>query len=238
LRFDPAKITDQIAKYTGLQFGDFAIDEVVRANGRFPALLIWPTRLPIIFTRVGTYEVVHGHQKNAFSKGALYFRHGAKSEPATQDDIRDAFYRELCRVCEEWLGNVRRVTEASPGAELVISEHSEATTSVRLTNDMEAPAVRVRDLSETHPYRQKEVIREVRRRQARPIRFNSHDIQAVKFAEKLRQSTHPDLIHKPHSAAAPQYSLAFIDLICHKIAANDNYLEKCRTAWKVNKYGR
>ncbi len=45
LSFDKAKFTDQIAKYTGVQYSDFQFTELARQNGRFPAIVIMPTRV-------------------------------------------------------------------------------------------------------------------------------------------------------------------------------------------------
>lgn len=237
LSFDPAKIVDQIDKYTGLQFSNFEIVKAVRVSGIFPALLVFPTRLPIVFTKVGSYEYAPNQQKTAFSKGTVYFRHGAKSEPANQEDIRDAFLRELETVRQEWLGNVRMVTEAGIGASVVVTQPDEAAANVRLTHDPNAPAIRVRDLSETHPYRQSEAIKEIKKKYQSTLTLNSHDIQAIKHTEGLGPSSHPDLIHKPHSKASPQYSAGFVDFVIQRLAANDNYLKECRQSFKSAKYG-
>ena len=99
LEFDPAKITDQVAVYTGTQFSQFTVTSVPRNGLLLPALVIEPSRIPMVFKKPGTYEVQPGRQKTAFSLGTIYFRHGAKSEPATQDDLRASFDRELGSGC-------------------------------------------------------------------------------------------------------------------------------------------
>jgi hypothetical protein len=237
LSFDVAKITDQIAKYTQTQFSSFFVFSVARNAVKLSVIGIFPVRLPIVFTKPGTYVFEGSTQKTAFSKGTVYFRHGAKSESADQNDIRDAFYRELSRVREEWFKNVRLVSEAEPGAEVVIVSPSAPFANVRLSDDPSAPAVRVRNLSDTHPYRQSEAIKKIKQRSTSAESINSHDIQCVKLAENLSPETRPDFVHRPHSFASPQYSEAFIEFVSEKIAANSNYLIECRAHHKQSKYG-
>lgn len=236
LTFDPADLTNQLAKYTGLQFSDFFISAAVRASGTFPFIGVRPTRLPIAFTKPGTYAVEDAktQQKTAFSLGTLYFRHGAKSEPATQHDIRDSFYRELRRSQAELFENIGKMIAAGPGARIVVSETPPDVSGVRLSADPSAPIVRVADLSETHPYRQGELIKQVKSRVNKKFTLNSHDIKCIKAAEEVDPETRPDLVHKPHAKASPQYSEGFVDFVADKIAANENYLLSCRAKHKAN----
>ena len=45
-------------------------------------------------------------QKTAFSAGTVYFRHGAKSEPGTSEDLRASLERELDRIRSSWLDGI------------------------------------------------------------------------------------------------------------------------------------
>ena len=85
---DPALITDKIYKYTGHHFSEFQMVECEKGGSDLVALRIYPTEVPIIFENPGTYDIGDGKQNTAFSKGTIYFRHGAKSEPGSRDDIR------------------------------------------------------------------------------------------------------------------------------------------------------
>jgi len=51
---------------------------------RSPSFQVSASRIPIVFTAHGRYGVAGGGQKSAFCQGAVYFRHGAKSEPGTR----------------------------------------------------------------------------------------------------------------------------------------------------------
>ena len=44
---------------------------------------------PLAFNQTARYTSPQGRQKTDFTKGSVYFRHGAKSEPATRDDFRE-----------------------------------------------------------------------------------------------------------------------------------------------------
>lgn len=98
LRLDPAVVTDKIHSYTETQFGNFEFVEGHKAKKPVAALLVGATTIPMVFTKAGTYPVEGGRQKTAFAKGTVYFRHGAKSEPAARDDLADVIERRLAEV--------------------------------------------------------------------------------------------------------------------------------------------
>jgi len=145
---DQALVVDKIAKYTDVQpeevnlrhFAHKGIERVIFHVGEADA--------PIVFVRPGTYQVSPRKQKTAFGKGTLYFRHGSKSEPARQADIRRAFEGMLARKRREMLADVRKVIQApSDHQVLVIPKSMRFTTDasapgVRLTDDPDAPGVR------------------------------------------------------------------------------------------------
>src|SRR5438874_2452370 len=56
LGFDPAKIVDKIASYTGEQFGDFDIREGKKKGKRLATLDIRGVPIPMVFVKPGTYE--------------------------------------------------------------------------------------------------------------------------------------------------------------------------------------
>jgi hypothetical protein len=162
LGLDPADITNKIYKYTGFQFSQFKIQKCEKEGYILVALQIGSVSLPIAFEKPGTYDIGAGKQKNAFSAGTVYFRHGAKSEPGNTHDIQKAFERTLEIVRESWLKNVRQVVEAPFGASiLTIPADSNVSVldainsqPVRIVNDPDALMVNIReeDLSKIAPY--------------------------------------------------------------------------------------
>src|SRR5213595_441601 len=78
---------------------------------------------------------------------------GARSEPATTNDLAAIVQRRIDAARRDWLGAVRRVVK---GAAQPVD--------VRIVDDRRAPAYRVVDYDKTHPYRQKELLAALRAR--------------------------------------------------------------------------
>lgn len=116
---DPADVGNRIRTYVGSVELSFEIVELDKGGHQLIGLLIQPAPLPIVFLKPGTYADGKGGQKTAFGQGTVYFRHGAKSEPGSSDDIRQVFERQLESVRRAWTKSVRRVIEAPPGTQLV-----------------------------------------------------------------------------------------------------------------------
>jgi len=113
---------------------------------------IGPSRIPIVFTAHGAYGAPGGGQKTAFVKGSVYFRHGAKSEPGTTDDLRQALERELEVVKDFWLQGIGKVMAAPAGSTVQIVQHDmairgSADAAVRLTTDDGAQSVRLENVA-------------------------------------------------------------------------------------------
>ena len=90
LAIDGAAICDQLRSYIGEDFDDFEVHRVNRDGAVVAAIVVGPAGdAPLTFIRPGTYPdpARPDRQKSAFGRG-VYFRHGAKSEPATRDDLR------------------------------------------------------------------------------------------------------------------------------------------------------
>ncbi|HHT9153597.1 MAG TPA: AlbA family DNA-binding domain-containing protein, partial [Candidatus Hypogeohydataceae bacterium YC40] len=148
LSLDPAQVTDKIAKYTGNQFGDITIQEAERDGHKIAVLQISCASIPMVFIEPGTYDIGGGKQKTAFSRGSIYFRHGAKSEPGNFNDLRDSVERELERIKKSWLGNIRKMVSAPPTYKAVMlpPEVKESdlinAVPIRIVDDPNAPAYR------------------------------------------------------------------------------------------------
>jgi len=52
-------------------------------------------------------------RRNVFSVGTVYFRHGAKSEPGTSDDLRQFLEREIEATRRTWLDGIAKVVEGT-----------------------------------------------------------------------------------------------------------------------------
>ncbi|MCX7175111.1 MAG: ATP-binding protein [Proteobacteria bacterium] len=116
---DPAEIGNKIAKYTGPVDVEFTIHELNKQSHSLIAFVVRSVSVPVVFQKPGTYDIGEGKQKTAFSKGTVYFRHGAKSEPGTSEDIRQSIERHLDLVRKSWLKGVRKVVEAPSDTQFV-----------------------------------------------------------------------------------------------------------------------
>ena len=115
LALDHAKFVDKIRKYTAYEFAGIEVHEAKRQGETVAIIEVSAVKVPMVFAEVGTYEIIPGKQKTAFSKGTVYFRHGAKSDPGTTEDIRDVIERQLDAIRGEWLDGVKKVVTAPPG---------------------------------------------------------------------------------------------------------------------------
>ena len=120
MALDPADVANKVERYTGCLYSDVRVVERTTLGQNVACLVLGGVHVPMVFTKPGTYPVSSSQQKTAFSQGAVYFRHGAKSEPGTSDDLREFVEREVARRRSEWLENVRKVVEAPSGATVVI----------------------------------------------------------------------------------------------------------------------
>lgn len=230
LEIDPADLTNRIHKYTGVHFHGFEITECEKAGHEICALQVQPSRIPLVFTRVGTYEAaVQGKQKVAFSAGTVYFRHGAKSEPGTSDDLRAFLEREIDRVKRSWLDGITKVVEAPAGSRVAILPPEtqpvgpSGAIPFRLTDDASAPAYYAVPIDTTHPFRQKEVVREVNIRLAGQKVINAHDILCIRRVHSIQKDIK---FCYTQNYASPRYSQAFVDWVVQKYNEDKHFFQK------------
>jgi hypothetical protein len=234
LDLDPAKISDKVHRYTAEHFSGFSIHEVQRNGTQIAAIVIEPAEIPLVFAQPGTYPVAGGggKQKTAFSRGTVYVRHGAKSEPATSKDLGDFVERRLEEIRESWLGNIRQVMASPVGTDIAMYERMGADeqgrpTRVRLTTEPGAPVFGRISPDQTHPYRQTELLREVKKRLPRGTRLTTYDMQAIRNAHDIHAETQPDFCHQP-KYGSQQYSDAFVDWIVEQYESNPDFFEEAR----------
>ncbi len=229
-KLDPATVADKIRSYVGRDFADFRLRDCRRHDRSAYAILVGGARLPFVFLNPGTYEQ-GGKTKVAFARGSMVFRHGAKSEPATTDDIRESFERELTRVRAAWLENIRKVVEAPEGSQVVVVDKiatAAAGEAVRLTHDPNAPLVRAIDPNETHPYRQKELVARLKKELPQGLTVTAYDIQAVRASHKLDEE--PSYVYKPKFGSR-QYSEALALWILEQVNKDAGFFGAARTAY-------
>ena len=154
-----------------------------------------------------------------------YFRHGARSTPATRDDLRRFMERRLIAVKRKLIGDIKRVITAPENSEIVAIERAEDEQgrSIRITTDEHAPLYRAVDFDATHPYRQKELIATVNERVPEERAINSYEFQAVKKTYDID----PDFVHLPRFGTN-QYSEAFVDWLVERIESDPEFIARAR----------
>ncbi len=236
LSLDPAILTDRVAKYTSTQFGRFEILPLPRDSSTLGLIIVYGADRPIVFEKPGAYEQPRGTARTAFQMGAIYFRHGAKSEPATNDDIVAAVDAHIARIRESWLGNIRQVVEAPLGHVVhvlppdVTLRNDPSATAIRITDSVDAPAYRI-DNPDLHcPYRQKDVVAAVVARIGPGVRFNQYDIQAITHVHDITASK-PDLFYQSRFGPK-QYSDLFVQWIVDQVAKDLHFLANVRDQYR------
>lgn len=219
LGLDGAKLVDKIAAYTDIQFADFEIRPAMREGRRVAVIEVQGVFPPMIFAQEGAYDVVNAEgkkkTKTAFARGTLYFRHGAKSEPANSHDLKTVFDRKLAAERKGMAANLRKVVEMPEGSEVQVIPTALARTgdpravAVRLVDDPGVPTVRALDPDQTHPFRQTELLKEVNKR-LEDFKATGPQIQALRRAYKVDEN--PTYSRQPRFATR-QYSEAFVDWI-------------------------
>jgi len=234
LSFDPAKIVDKIARYTGQQFSEFTIQESQRAGKRVAVIEVQAVAVPMVFVRPGTYDIGSGKQKTAFGAGALYFRHGSKSEPAAPEDLKACVQREVDRARRELLGNIRKLAYLPVGYQLralpakLANSSDPSAMGMGLVDDPTAPVVRGLDPNKTHPYRLKEALAKVNQKLKGKKTINSYDIQCIRKVYRVDEKR-PSFFYKPMFGAA-QYSDKFVEWIVNEHQKDPRVFDRARGA--------
>jgi hypothetical protein len=232
---DEELIHEQLAQYAEPEFEGFELHQISRGGRPATAILVESvSNTPLVFTRQGRYRAPDGGEHVAFVRGGLYFRHGAKSEPATGADVREFIKRQLDETRAQWLANIRRVMHAPGGAEIAVVETAERDeegrpTLIRLTTDPHAPLYGQVDPDQSHPYRQKEVIREVNAR-LDGHSVNAFDVRRVRRVHTITEETRPEFVHVP-KFGSPQYSDAFVDWLLSEHERDPEFFPRAKTKY-------
>lgn len=240
LAIDPADMTNRLHKYTGTHYHGFEVTKCQKAGVEICAICIGPVRIPMVFTNVGTFETTPGKQKNTFSLGTVYFRHGAKSEPGTSEDLRTFVEREIETVRRSWLEGIAKVVEAPAGSRIAIlppETHPAGPSGavpLRLTDDPTAPAYYAVPIDATHPFRQKEVVREANALLAGRRVINSHDILCIRRVYSIQKDI---ALCYTQNYASPRYSQAFVDWIVRKYEEDEEFFGKTKQQFDKLKEG-
>jgi hypothetical protein len=234
LGLDPAKFTDKLAACTGEQFSNFEIDEVERGKGKVAVIRVRTADFPMVFTIGGNYVNLAGKPKTAFQMGAVYFRHGAKSEPGNASDLRQFIEREVDRHRLRWLGGIKKVVTAPGthrveviGPEMRVTADRDAT-PVRIVSDRAATSARLLDPDVTHPYRQIELLKALNAEIKVDPPITSYDNLSVRRLHKIDESR-PDFYYCS-KFGSPQYSEDYRRWLIEQLKQHPSFFANARKA--------
>ncbi len=237
LRIDSAVIADKISSYTGENFVDFEIVEVARNKKGLAALVINASPSPLVFTKAGADLTDRGKQKPAFAKGSVYFRHGAKSDPGTTNDIRATINKEVERLKRSWLQGVRKIANIRPGEEVIVSRFGNKENVLgRIVPDKNAKAFRPDNAAEIWPYRAKELVAAVNEK-LKSGKISFHDTLCIRRRYGIDEKKNPDFVYKPYADLSPRYSKEFAIWLLSKATKNPGIFRDARD-WFKNSRGR
>jgi len=226
---DEEMIHEQLASYAEPEFDAFTIEQITRRGRTAIAIVVESAANPLVFTRPG-----RSGDRIAFARGGLYFRHGAKSEPATGADVRDFIRRQLDTTRKQWLSNIRAVMHAPGGAEVAVIETAERDEEgrpklMRLTTDPHAPLYGQIGPEQSHPHSQQQVIAEVNAR-LDGTSVNAFDVLSVRRVHSITEQSRPEFVHVP-KFGSPQYSDAFVDWLVGEFEREPQFFARAKKAY-------
>lgn len=233
LDLDGAVIADKLFRYTALHHAGFEIHEAEREGHTLAVVVIEAATAPVVFSKSGGYrDPASGKQKTAFHQGTVYFRHGAKSEPASADDLRRFIDRRLDEDRARWLTQVQRIVQAPADTEVAVFRRTGTDTEgaplrLQLTTDPSAPIYGQLHPDVTHPYRQKELVATLKERLPSHSAVNSYDFQCLRKARSLNEQTRPDFCYSPKFGSM-QYSDALVEWIIEEYGRDSRLFENAR----------
>lgn len=230
LALDPAKISDKVGPYIGGQHFECEVLSAEKDGKQVAVLKVAGVEYPFVFTKPGTYPVADNKQKNAFAVGTVYFRHGAKSAPGTTEDLRKHTEKRVEAIRKEWMGGMRKVIRAPTGSTVEVlppdvrASDSPHATPIRITDDPKAIVMGIADPDITHPYRQIDVIREIKS-QFPDIRLTAFDMLSVRHTHSIDGDK--KMVYKS-KYSSPRYSQVFVDWVIKSYKADKTFFETAK----------
>lgn len=238
IAIDPASISDQVLRYTRIQFSSFEIFEDTKDGWPILILKIDASVVPMVFTKPGTYEIdgtKRQQQRTAFSQGQVYFRHGAKSEPGNSEALGRVIERNLKNTKKAWLDGVKKVTAAPNGSIFSITPRdiqenpSSDSFRVRVVDDPDAPGFRPVSPDESHPYRQSELIDLAKLSVPDGTPLNSYEFFMAKELYRIHENE--DFCYR-HKYGSPQYSDACLQWFFDNLSNEPGFFKNARDAYR------
>lgn len=234
LDIDPAVLVDMITMYTGERFSGFKIAEIDKEGVKIAALLIESVSIPMVFVKPGTYDIDDmgdggdkgdKGQQTVFESGAVYFRHGARSEPGNSSDMTKVVGREL----EKLHRSFSCVGKADKTPAMYVTQPVEPVSNAARMPNQSGHGVAIPD--RTYPYIQKEVVHHVNERLSGKKHITAYDTLCVRKIYRIDESK-PQFYYKSKFASA-QYSEDFVDWLVERYDEDPLFFEKTREQYRA-----
>lgn len=225
---DPAEFVDKIYKFTSRHFDKFTIKHIIKDGITITQISIFGTDDLIIFTHPGSYTIPSGKTKNAFAQGTVYFRHGAKSEPGTSEDLQRFFNLKLESVRRAWMDGIARVVEAPPGSQVMVlpSEVRHTTDGsgapIHLVDDPNAPHAYAIPVDQSHPYRLIDLVKQFKIQSNSFPGLTRHHLICIR---QVYDTDHNTVFCHKQKHASPQYSEKFLDWLVNESELNPQFFQ-------------
>ncbi len=212
---DADAITDRLQRESESPFDDLELHDLRKRSQRVLILLIGAALTPIV------------------AQGRVYVRRGAKSEPGSSRDVAAMIERRLNVERRSWLDAVKRVIRhpAPMLSQEIRESESDDAVPIRVVDDPRAQAFRLVDYDKTHPYRQKELLGELRQR-IDGLSVNQFDLLAVRYAHHT--DARPDFSHKGLFGTR-QYSPKFLEWLHQQITRNPRFFADAREQYQARR---
>lgn len=232
---DPATVTNGVSAFLSRPFQAFRLVRFERSGHSYPGIVVEGASIPFVPHTNGNYSIGRNDCQSAFHEGELYFRHGAKSEIATQSDLDSLCQRAATAAREQCFREIELLKSVGPGQVIqIVPEGSPGSlvvpvSNIRLSDDASAPGCVSVDRFKTHPHRGKELIqRLVTRLPGFP--FNQYDILCVRRVHRLEIESKGFLYHPPHGSI--HFSDGLVDWIAGNVQADPEFLRRTRSAFR------
>lgn len=228
-KLDPAQITDKVRKYINRDL-PVQMYRVKREGADLIAILVPGVQRPFVMEQAGTYvDPKTGKDRCAFAQGTIYVRHGAKSEPATNEDIARLFDREIDRLRSKWTEGFAQVMAAPEGARLAVvdAKSAQAPLVVRLA-DAAAGSGPGEHIDKSHPYGAREVVPAINKRLG-GREISSFDLLCVRTVHRSNERS--DFCYVMNKLPT-RYSPAFVEWVALQHEANPAFFEEARSEYR------
>jgi hypothetical protein len=237
LSFDVSNLTNKIHSFTGSNFADVETHSLKRGSHPVAAIRVGPADSPLVFGKDGSYPDPSrgGAPKFAFRAGVTYFRHGAKSVPATTEDLKDTIHKRVEAARKEMLRNVKQAASAPSGSSVhvvnpgLIRGISDGGLPVRVVTDLTVPTIGLIDYEKRNPYRQKDLVEAVKKLLPPGTVFTAHDAQGIR---RIHDTDGKEEFSHRFQYGGRQYSDAFAKWIASQVKADKDFLTKTRDAYR------